>query len=152
MGSPVLTTGVQRWPLAALVMRGVANCCGYNPGMAKALAAGYVHARRHPREYAHERDEHLKFGGLWYLDLGDDRVAIAGERFDAARYDREVIAPTTMKLHQPLFYLACEVAEGLPFERMDSTSLVWDRLTERLGRRQYLSFDDARKLVEGLGR
>lgn len=143
-------TWVTQWQLGALVMRAVANCSGYTPAMAKALAAGYLYARRHPKAYERELQDHLRFAGLWYLDLGDDTVAIAGERFADRRYDKQVVQPLGLDVHQPLFYSAVEVTEGLDFTTMDRTAMVWDRLLLELGGRNRVTFGNALEIIEGL--
>lgn len=139
---------VKRWQLGALWMRAVANSCGYGPGTAKPLALAYATARRHPKAYQREVEEHLAFAGLWFIEPDDGEICTNGESFCADDYDERVVEGFAS--HHPLFYRAVDVAELLPFGKADSTSMAWDRFTAGMGGRSSLSVASAHKLLDGI--
>lgn len=146
--------------LTALWMRAVANCCGYNPGMAKALGVAYAWARDEPKLYeAHAVKGHIKFAGLWFVEPVDDEIESSGLRFDGEWYDVWVRnngtkrgSPEDHALHDKLFYRAVDIAEELPFARIDATSLAYDRLIRELGGRPRVSVGAALEAIEGTRR
>ncbi len=147
-----MTTRIQKWPLAALWMRAVANECGYTPEVAKPLGAAYAMARRRPKQYEAEVVEgHLGFAGLWFLEPEEGRVCTNGESFRAKDYDVLVLVRfPDLHTHQGLLYVAIDSADQFPIEVLDQTDRPWQRFEAALAGRRSLTVGVAMELLDGL--
>lgn len=143
---------IDRWALAALWMRAVANGCGYTPGMAQPLAIAYATARRLPAKYEAHRDGHLDFAGLTFLEPEDCVVLALGSRWTSFHYATRVLHhfPGHKPEHDRLFYDALDSAELFPIEQADQTDITWRRFAAAIGRRSSVTPEDAAKLLRGL--